>query len=96
METREGRILAEGGMVTENGWSNPFVRGDTRMYEVGAYVEHEEDYEHSLSFHRNGQDAMTELLEDRIECTCTDVYVYACTSDDPTNHQGDTCPIHEA
>ena len=21
--------------------------------------------------------------------------LYVCTSDDPTNHQGDTCPIHE-
>lgn len=25
-----------------------------------------------------------------------DEFVYAgCTSDDPTNHQGETCPVHE-
>ena len=23
-------------------------------------------------------------------------YEPVCTSDDPTNHQGDTCPIHES
>lgn len=23
-------------------------------------------------------------------------YMLRCTSDDPTNHQGDTCPVHEA
>ena len=26
----------------------------------------------------------------------TEIKEIVCTSDDPNNHQGDTCPIHEA
>jgi len=44
-------------------------------------------------------DGIINLLDailDEVHDLTNDSEELACTSDDPTNHQGDTCPIHEA
>ena len=44
----------------------------------------------------NGSGHYPEGTDDRVCADCYKEDNLACTSDDPNNHQGDTCPIHEA
>ena len=39
---------------------------------------------------------LIDAILDQVHDLTNDSEALACTSDDPNNHQGDTCPIHEA